>query len=668
LYSIFNIAVLKRNYKEYVVLETQRQQIASEQTSEIPLNVVQDVVSWLTQEIQLAQQERADLTDNLVRWERMYEAVPAQQTKNFPWPGASNLEIPTIATAVETVHSRIMQSIFSPKDVWSAVVKSPEWTPIAEDVTRWINWVGKEVLKLKPIVSKWLLSTVKFGTGVLKETWVHTQKKVTKRGASGGVENSIIDTHYGPKLSTIPLADFYISNDALFSGDVQNCEWVMERQIYTYKQLKALETNEIVHDVDKIKEAKRTTATPMEEEVSKNTGISINEFKDYELWEAYCSYDIDGDGIPEELCVLFHLETMTALKAILNPLYHQERPYNVIRYMPRDNSFYGIGLCQMLEPIQLEVSSMHNRRLDNATLSNTAAFTRVRGSRTGPLEWYPGVVFDINSQGDIMPLQVGQQHSTLLMEEQHTNVIGEKRSGVSDYSVGRESSAIGSRATATSTLALIKEGNVKFKTVSDETRDGLSNVAHQTIMLYQQTPDAKIYYEMFNPKNLSMVRKYFTLPQELSRAGVIIDVPAISEAYNKDIQRQTYMTLMQVMQQFYSGVMQAFQLATSPDPNIPKPMKDLAVQGATSAAKLWGRVLEAFDVVDADTFTPDVETLLGLQALGENLNGGLGTVTNGGQQQTLAAPQTQATNGPGIQPDQSIGVGGIGSNESPGSY
>lgn len=649
-------------------METSQQQTTSTQISEIPPNVAGEVVTWLTQEIQLAQRERQDLTDNLVKWERMYEAVPAQQTKTFPWPGASNLEIPTIATAVETVHSRILNTIFGPKDVWSAVAKSPEWTDVVEDVARWLNWVGKEVLHLKPIVSKWVLSTIKFGTGVLKETWVHTQKKVTKKGIAGGIESSIIDTHYGPQLSTIPLADFYISNDALFSGDIQNCEWVGERQIYSYKQLKALETNEIIHDVDKIKDMKRTSATDMEEEVAGNSGYDINEFKDYELWEVYCSYDIDGDGIPEELCVLFHLETMTPLKVILNPLYHQERPYNVIRYMPRDNSFYGIGLCQMLEPIQLEVSSMHNRRLDNATLSNTAAFTRVRGSRTGPLEWYPGVVFDVNNPQDITPLVVGQQHTTLLIEEQHTNAIGEKRSGVSDYSVGRESSAIGSRATATSTLALIKEGNNRYKTIQDEVRDGLLNVGHQTIMFYQQNPDAKIYYEMFSKKNAPMIRKFLTLPQELSRAGVLIDVPAISEAYNKDVQRQTYMTLMQVMQQFYTGVMQAFQLATSPDPNIPKPMKDLAVQGATAASKIWGRVLEAFDIVDAETFTPDVETLLGIQALGEGLNGSMGNLIGSPGQQTMATPPGQNPEGAAISAIQGLGSVGGGGNSGAGGY
>ena len=643
------------------------QQQTDNPQDEIPQNVVDDVVSWLSQEILNAQGERATLTDKLVRWERMYEAVPAQEIKTFPWPGASNLEMPIIATAVEAVHSRIINSIFGPRDVWSAAARSPAWVPVTEDVTRWINWVGKEVLHLKPIVSRWVLSTIKFGTGILKETWQHRQKKITVKGSAGGIESGVVDTHFGPMLFNIPLPDFYVSNDAIYSGDIQHCEWVAERQLYTWKQLKALEASGIFVNVDKIKDAKRTKPNEMEEEVNKNVGVEISEYKDFEIWEVHCSRDIDGDGIPEELCFNFEPNTKAALRAIFNPYYHQERPYQVLRYMIRDNSFWGIGVCQMLDPIQTEVSGIHNRRNDNATLSNTTAFTRVRGGRTGPLEFYPGVVFDVNASDDIRELQVGQKHVTLLQEELHSTSIGEKRTGVNDYTVGRESAAIGSRATATSTLALIKEGNVRFKSVIDEARESLSNVAHQTIMLYQQHPDVEIYYEMFSAKKAPLMKKFLTLPQQLSRAGVLIDVPAISEAYNKDVQRQTYLTLMQVMQQFYSGMMQAFQIALNPQ--VPPPMQQLAMQGAQSASKLWGRVLEAFDVTDSDTFTPDVETLLGIQALGESLDGGLGAVTNGGVQPPMGTAQNQNTGGgPGIQPNAEAEQGLGGYSESAGGY
>jgi hypothetical protein len=648
------------------------QTIEQQQTniSEIPQNVVKDVVSWLAQELTKAQGERSDLDQKLVRWERMYEAVPAQPVKSFPWPGASNLEIPTIATAVESVHSRIMNSIFGPKDVWSAVARSPEWAPIVDDVSRWLNWVGREVLNLKPIVMRWVLSTCKFGTGVLKETWRHSKKKVTSKGVSGGTQTDVIDTHFGPMLSTIPLPDFYISNDAIFSGDIQSCEWVMERQLYTYKQLKALETSGIFQNVDLLKNDTRTVSTDMEEETSKNVGISVSEYKDYELWEAYCSYDIDNDGYPEELCIVFDPKTYKVVKATLNDSYNQERPYKVIRYMIRDNSFWGIGVCQMLDPIQTEISSIHNRRLDNATLANTSTFTRVRGSKTGPLEWYPGAVWDVGARGDIEPLEMGHAHVTLLPEELNTGAIGEKRTGVNDYTVGRESAAIGSRATATSTLALIKEGNVRFKAVIDEVRDALTDIGHQTIQLYQQhAEDAKVYYEMFSAKNQPAIKTFLTLPAQLSRAGVLIDVPAISEVYNKDVNQQTNLTLMQVMQQFYSGIMQAFQLALNPQ--APQEMRALAVQGAQSASKIWRRVLESFDITDSDSFAPDIDTLLGIQSVGEQIGQGtqVGSTPSGAGQPPMATPVDQNA-GTGLgQPGQVAGgVGPTNNSAAPSGY
>jgi len=596
---------------------------------DIPENVAQEVCDWLVAELENAKMERDELTQNLVRWERLYEAKPAQKVKTFPWDGASNLEVPTIGGSVDAVHARIMNTVFGARDLWSAVVKAPEWTSVAPDIGRWLNWVGREVLHIRPVIARWLLSTIKFGTGILKEKWVRRQKKVKIKNKAGGIDSGTVDVHNGPMLTSVPLADFFLSNDALYSGDIQNCEWVGERQLYTFKQLKALEISEGYQNVDKIQSSQRSQASDLEEEIDDSVGVSISEFKDYEVWEFHCSRDIDEDGILEELRVVLHAETRTPLKVEFNPYYHQERPYTVARYMIRDNSFYGMGMCQMLDPIQTEVSSIHNRRLDNATLANTVTFSRVRGGKVGPMSWYPGMIFDVGAQGDLEAMRIGQTHPTLLPEEMNTNAIGERRTGVNDYSLGRESAAIGSRATATSTVALLKESNVKFGSVINEIREVISAVGHQTIALYQQNGlDARIYYEMFEKKNAAAIRKYLTLPEGLSRAGVLLDVPAISEVYNKDIERQTFLTLMQITQQFYGGMMQAFNVAVSPNPQIPPQLRQLATQGAIAASKLWERTLKAFDIVDASTFTPDVEKMLGVQEIGAQLNGQTGAIEN----------------------------------------
>lgn len=581
--------------------------------------VLEEIASWAFEEIEKSRQERTDMDANIVEGERLYEARPVTAKKDFPWEGASNLVVPVIATTVDSIVSRIVNAIFGASDIWSSVARSGAWVKLADPIQLWLNWVGKEVLKIKDACKVWFLTTVKHGTGVAKMTWEQRRRNVVYKDSSGTLVKEQIIIHDGPKIQPVPLPDFLVSNDAIHTFDVQNCEWVAQRSLYTKKGLlEAVASGLFLKDkVDSILKLTRTQTTDYEQEVQTNTGISVNEYKDYEVWELWGSYDIDKDGIPEEIVLNIHLESRTILRCVYNFYRHQERPFHLIRYMPRDNSIFGVGIVQMLKDIQEEITAIHNQRLDNATLSNTRAFKRKRGCTLGSEDIYPGAMIDVEEADDITELAMGEAHATLLTEEMHTGAYGEKRTGISDYSVGRESSAIGSRATATSTLAIIQEGNKRFQMTIGDIREALSNIAHQVIMLYQQfAVDSEVMYEMFSPQEKQIVQQYFKLPAELSRANVLIDTPAISEVYNKDIQRQTMLTLMQVMKQYYESTMQAFSVALNPQ--APQPVKDLASQGAKAASDIWLKILEAFDFSDAETFVPDIEKMLGLASAVEN--------------------------------------------------
>jgi hypothetical protein len=580
-----------------------------------------EIASWAFEEITKAQSERSNMDAMIVEWERLYEARPREERKTFPWDGAANLVVPVIATAVDSILSRIVNAIFGASDVWSSVAKSGAWVELADPIQKWLNWVGKEILQLKDICQVWFLTAIKHGTGIAKLTWEQQKRNVVYKDASGTLTKESILIHDGPVLRSIHIMDFLCANDAIHTFDLQSCEWVAHRGLYTKKSLnERVASGTFLKDaVDKVINQPRSSTNDLEQEAQTNTGIEISEFKDYEIWELWGSYDVDDDGIPEEIVLDIHLESKSVLRCVYNFYRHQERPFHLIRYMPRDTSIFGIGIAQMLQDIQEEITTIHNQRLDNATLSNTRVFKRRRGCTLGSEELYPGAMLDVDEPDDITDLAMGEQHMSMLQEEMHTGAYGEKRTGISDYSVGRESSAIGSRATATSTLAIIQEGNKRFQMTIGDIRNSLTNIAHQIIMLYQQfAPDNKVMYEMFDDKQKQIVQQYLKLPAELSRANVLIDTPAISEVYNKDVQRQTLLTLMGVMKQVYDGMIQGFMAALSPQ--APQPVKELAAQGAKAASEIWLKVLEAFDFSDAETFVPDVDKMLGLAAGLEGMN------------------------------------------------
>src|ERR1019366_10575098 len=74
---------------------------------------------------------------------------------------------------------------------------------------------------------------------------------------------------------------------------------------------------------------------------------SIN--KQMEFYEFWLDFDIDGDGWDEALVCTVHLASQTYVRLDLNPFFNQEKPYSVARFMRDVNSFYGIGLGEMLD-------------------------------------------------------------------------------------------------------------------------------------------------------------------------------------------------------------------------------------------------------------------------------------------------------------------------------
>lgn len=625
---------------------------------------IDEIVTWLVDEIERAKNQRSTFDAKLIKWQNQYEAIPNAAKKNWPWAGASNLVVPITASHVDAVLARMMNVIFGTDQLWVAKPRSAKWVEVANPIEDWLNWLANQMNMYK-VCQDWFLGMVKFGTGILKNPWEKIIRRVVYRDANGALVEEDILKYDGPRPQAVPLFDFYVSQDAYTTKDIQLCEWIAHRTTMTKKQLMERQYSLIYKDVEKVLGYKRGAPTDMEDAGASQMGVQLGDLNDYEIWEVWCSYDLKGDGKLAELLVDVHLDTKTALRAVYNPYRHQERPFHLIRYMPRDNMLFGIGICQMLEDVQEEVSTIHNLRLDNATISNSKVYKRLRSSAIEEMEVYPGAFIDVDTMEDFMPVDMGVEHSTLLQEELHTNSLGERRTGVSDYTVGRESAAIGSRATATSTLALIKEGNKRFQMTENDTRKALADIAHQDIMMHQQfSPNNPIMYEIFSPTEQMWVQKFFALPPEYSRANVIIDAKALSETSNKDVDKQTYLALMEVMQKYYMGTFQAFQIALAPD--APPPMKQLAAQGASAAAKLWQRVLEAFDIRDPDTFVPNINDMLMLGAALEQM-GGMSGAMGAGQGPGVGGLQPAMGGGQrGVGPANPAGGIGTGRQAAPG--
>lgn len=99
----------------------------------------------------------------------------------------------------------------------------------------------------------------------------------------------------------------------------------------------------------------------------RGTTVGIQDKNSIELLSFWGKYDLDGDGIREEALLVFADRTVL-IKAIPNPFDHQERPLirSVLFNVPKE--WYGIGMIEPVIPLQHELNTIRNQRLDNINL------------------------------------------------------------------------------------------------------------------------------------------------------------------------------------------------------------------------------------------------------------------------------------------------------------
>ncbi|KKL97423.1 hypothetical protein LCGC14_1834660, partial [marine sediment metagenome] len=90
----------------------------------------------------------------------------------------------------------------------------------------------------------------------------------------------------------------------------------------------------------------------------------------FDFIELWLSFDVDGDGVDEEIVVDFHMLSGTLLSARYNWYADVHRPYRIGVYIPVEGRWMGIGVGKQNEQFQALITTIHRQRLDAGTLAN----------------------------------------------------------------------------------------------------------------------------------------------------------------------------------------------------------------------------------------------------------------------------------------------------------
>ncbi len=577
----------------------------SKYVGQIPLSMWmgkhQEILSFIEEELALAEMERKEFVEKLARWKLAYNAPLPTSPKHFPIYNSSNLTVPVIKEIVNTIAAQIVQATLTARPYWVLKDLAAEWKPFIAILEEFLDIAAERELDYERAAIYWIIEAVKLGTSILEVSYDVDERKIYRYSEDGlrFYAKEVIN-HDGPLFSNVPLQKFWIR---FHETDLQRARWVAKELTYSEWELREKARRNKFFGVDRVINHYRQNTDDVTE-VEENTEKTVpSERRDYQIFEIWLTYDIDGDGKNEELLLYYHRDSKTFLSRQFTPYWHGKRPFVKLGYFPKEHRFYDEGLAEMLEAVQEGISTKHNQRSDNATMANLKMIIKrkmVKGLQPGdPL--YNGKIIEVNDiWNDLREFQMAEIYPSTVNEEMILRQYAERVSGYND-AVGGAAMPV-SRTTAAAQLALLQEQAKRIDLTVRGVRKGQADAIRLVLELYHQFG--------LNGKGIAWlgergraVEVLFTLPRRVVEIGLAIKASSPTSVQNRQVKRENALALFNLIVQMYEKIMPLAQMLA------PQQIGEIAHALVRSAHAYMSDVLETFESTDPE------EVLAGLAVL-----------------------------------------------------
>lgn len=551
-------------------------------------------------------------TADILQWQKDYWAKPTNKVTNFPFRNASTIVIPITAIAVEAVHARTETQLFGQSQLVVTKAISDEWDVAQKPIEDFMNRELMEVMKIKNLASSCFLDAEKFGTMIGSVDYCRMEKRGVRILDGKEQEFSVLYKN-GPSFDPIPETNFLLP---YWAKDPQTSEWVGQEYSespYTVEQLelagffrpgtilpRRIDGEEVEGKLQSYTEdfymsqpllgqdGKKFELTQMELE---NTKFQFG--KRLEWIKFMLAWPVDKTGIKKELIVHFHLESQTIMAIRYNYFSDLRRNYRIGVYFPVEHRWRGIGICKMNEQFQRSVTVRHRQNIDNGTLANIRMFKISKLAGYGNDEpIFPGKMWFLDSMDQVDTLQMGEVYPSGWQIESSDVTFSQQRTGVNEVTLGMPQA--GTPGTATSDLARIQEGKMKFDLWYSRCREFMDDIIMDTADVVQQFgPKNLEYYQ--TASNGNMVQKFFSMPSTYIRDGLLLQLKTSSQVQNKILDRQNWQQLAAFFNQYYTGLAQMAEPLGNP-----QLIQLIFTKGLSAATEAMRQILETYDVRNID--------------------------------------------------------------------
>lgn len=596
---------------------------------------------WLSKRLQELIDSHDTKMQEFALYENAYKAFPTQQTsRHTPFIGASTDLVPVIAMAVDPVAARLDIGIMKQEPVFSVTPLRKSLVSYRECLEDWIQFNQQNRWKLRQTASPRFIEFCKLGTMAFKTVYdrIEAPIKTWERDQTSGKfsqRKKKLVKYSGPQVFGVPMDRLYFPPGY---SRVDDCPIIAERLELTYEQLRVAESSGKITDVAKLgKATPRSSLSDIEQQQEDNANHteSVTYKNQYELFEVWFDYDIDGDSYPESLVAIFEPETRTFLQLTYNWYFHQRKPYSVIPYTIQDGTLYGLGLAEMILPFQNQISRWQQMAMNNAYLANIRMYVAKKNSGIEDVpRLYSGRVWYVEDPSkDVKPFAAADIYPSTLTERQNLFGMVEKRTGVSDYLTGRESPIIGSRATATSTIALIQEGTKRVEQTLENVRHGFADILEKAFCIWFQYGTEDLEDLVFGTDYTAQkVEDFFAMmsAENVINGAIGVSLKAADAGDNKQARQQMQLSIINLMMGYLEKQLSAAENALMGIKQGVPEIAPLVTDTLTAARNMFNDLLKNYDIRNPEQYLPDLNKYLGQPGEGDSSYGASTPPSTGG--------------------------------------
>lgn len=520
-------------------------------------------------------------------WDRavqQYEAIPDKEFRTTP-VAMRNIEVPLGAWAAEQSYAQMIAVAEQTKPpVTVQTAPSGLYVQDARDIQFWLGWVGRNELHAPELLRSIAMDFVVTGLGVGMSSW----SEWVVRNALG---KQIIRAC--PRLRRIRPKNFLVPD-----GDWDSIEdppwvavrwWLRQSDMDVRARSNGWDTR-----------LAQPTDEPENADQDDDSGTGADRL--YSVWQFFARSSVwyDDEDIPADLLVSVCGTSHEILKVDWSP--YRRRPFSVMRYQRRTDTFWPMGVMKMVEAIQHETSDMHQDRTAGRKLALKRLILARNGTFQGETEIDHGTVLEFSGEPPT-PWVIPPPPQSELQEEMAMLAMAQQRSGVA----GSPGPEAGQRTPATTESIKSNQRNAIAAPKIAEMATAYADWHQQAAWRYAERlldgdPEAerRILACMGDEKGQRIIDRLVSAGFDEEFA---IEMTASSATLNRDAEQARLMQVAPIVQQYHMAAIQGIAaMRQAGDPTMQEALR----QAIMAQGEVTRRLLATFDVRDYDELVLDL--------------------------------------------------------------